>query len=56
MYRGLALLYPKKIKESYRKLLTYSNVKINPSKFMGFVLFFWLGLSLAVSLFISNII
>jgi len=56
MYRGLSLLYPKKVRENYKKLLTYSSVKIEPSKFMGFILFFGVGLSLATSLFVSNII
>ena len=55
MYRGLSLFYPAKIREGYKKLLTYSNLKINPSKFMGFVLFFGLGLSLAASLFLSSL-
>tara|TARA_Y100000310_G_C20621882_1_gene783792 strand:+ start:33 stop:1004 length:972 start_codon:yes stop_codon:yes gene_type:complete len=56
MYRGLSLFYPEKIREGYKKLLTYSSLKINPSKFMGFVLFFGLGLSLAASLFLSRLI
>ena len=55
MYRGLSLFYPAKIREGYKKLLTYSNLKTNPSKFMGFVLFFGLGLSLAASLFLSRL-
>lgn len=50
MYRFLANVYPKKLRESYRKLLVYSNIKSAPDKFIGFMLVFGLGIALAIAL------
>ncbi len=56
MYRFLSNLYPKNVKVSYKNLLMYSAIKINTERFIGFVLFFGFGLSLAFSLMFANLI
>jgi flagellar protein FlaJ len=54
MYRLLSKFYPKNIREQYAKLLLYANIKIHPSLFIGFVLFFGLGLALAIAFYIAT--
>lgn len=46
MYRLFAKLYPYKLKKNYERLLKYANIKSEPSKFLGFILFFGIGLAL----------
>ena len=53
MYRFLSKFYPKKIKESYYRLLSYSNIKYHPDLFLGFILFFGLGIALAMTFYIG---
>lgn len=56
MYEFLSYFYPKNLKENYKKMLVYSQIKIPPKRFLGFVLFFGFGISLAVSLVVSRMI
>ena len=56
MYRFLSNFYPKNIRNSYKSLLTYSAVTVNSDRFIGFVLFFGVGLALAFSLMFANLI
>lgn len=56
MYRFLANFYPKNIRKNYRTLLMYSHVKINAERFMGFMLFSGVGLSLASTFFIAGFV
>lgn len=53
MYKLLSKLIPKKFREDYTELLKYSNIKINPDSFLGFILFFGFGLSLAIAFYPS---
>lgn len=53
MYRFLAHFYPKRIRENYKRLLMYSNLKYSSDYFIGFVMFSGLGLALAISLDLS---
>lgn len=53
MYRFLSKFYPEKIKKSYYRLLSYSTIKYHPDYFLGFVLFFGLGLSLAMTFYLG---
>ncbi len=53
LYRLLSNFYPKNIKKRYRQLLTYSHITINPDRFMGFMIFFGLGIGIASSLFLG---
>ncbi len=50
MYRLFARLYPFNIRNNYKNLLTYSGIKIQYDRFIGFVLSFSLVLSFALSL------
>ena len=56
MYRSLAVVYPGKLKESYKQLLLYSNIKLNEDNFLGFIFVFGIGLALIFSLFLANLI
>ncbi|HII17069.1 TPA: hypothetical protein HA361_04095 [Candidatus Woesearchaeota archaeon] len=53
MYHALSSLYPRKLKEKYLALLAYTSLSVNPYRFLGFVLFFGLGLGVAGSLFLA---
>lgn len=53
MYRFLAKFYPKKLKEAYIKLLEYSGIKINPHRFIGFILSSGFLLSLVVGFLLA---
>ncbi len=53
MYRFLSKLYPRKIKESYTRLLSYSNIKYHPDHFLGFIMFFGLGIALAMTFYLG---
>src|SRR3989344_3265748 len=53
-YHAVARLYPKHIRESYVRLLQYSNIRTNPDRFVGFVLVFTLGLALAFAFQFAN--
>ena len=55
MYEFLSNFYPKKIKENYMKLLTYSKISFRPERFLGFVLFFGFGLALGFSLMFARL-
>ena len=54
MYRLFALVYPKKMKEIFSKLLIYSNIKINAEKFLGFIFVFNFLISLLLGFFIGK--
>jgi len=54
MYRALAKFYPRKIRKNYVDLLRYSSIKINPDRFVGFVLVFGFLLAWVVG-FYTNI-
>lgn len=56
MYEFLSNFYPKNIKENYIKIITYAQIKIHPRRFLGFVLFFGGGISLAASLMLAKVI
>ncbi len=53
MYRFLAKVYPKKIREAYINLLGYSGIKVNADRFSGFLAAFGFLLALAVGFFLS---
>jgi hypothetical protein len=55
MYDFLAKFYPKKIREDYVNLLRYSNIKLNPNRFVGFILVFGFLLSVTVTIYTSFI-
>src|SRR3989338_6908138 len=48
MYRTFAMLYPSKWKKVLSELLVYSDIQIEPDRFLGFVLSFSFLLSLAI--------
>ncbi len=50
MYRILSKIYPKSIREGYKNILLYNNIKTAPERFIGFVLVFGLFLGLAIAL------
>jgi len=54
MYRFLSNFYPANIREQYKKLLTYANIKIHPNIFIGVVLFFSFGIALALSFYLGT--
>lgn len=49
VYRLIARLLPKRAVKNYEEMLFYANIKLNPEKFIGFVILFGLGLALAVA-------
>jgi flagellar protein FlaJ len=51
MYRYLSRFYPTKLRSKYITLLRYSDIKINPDRFIGFVFSFDFLLSLALSFY-----
>jgi flagellar protein FlaJ len=53
MYRYLSKFYPAKLRSQYVTLLRYSDIKINPDRFVGFVVSFDFLLSLALSFYTS---
>jgi len=53
MYRFLANIYPKKIREGYVSLLKYSGITINPNRFVGFLGVFGFLLSLLMAFYIG---
>jgi len=40
IYRLISRIYPKKLLENYKKLLEYADVKVDATKFLGFILVF----------------
>ncbi|MFH1641411.1 MAG: type II secretion system F family protein [Nanoarchaeota archaeon] len=53
MYRFFAAFYPKKLRGKYVQLLRFSNIKINPDRFVGFLIAFGLLLSFVVVFYSS---
>lgn len=51
-YITIAKILPKRVREGYRNLLTYSGVKVPGERFLGFTVIFGLLLSLAISFMI----
>ena len=56
MYRLLAKILPKNAMEMYKSLMAYSNINIEPNKFVGFLAFSGIGLSLFFAFIISPMI
>src|SRR3989344_5515625 len=56
MYKILAKILPRKIRKAYSSLMNYSNMNINPDSFVGFVLFFGFGLSLALTFYFGKLV
>src|SRR3989338_7040602 len=56
MYLLLSKLFPRFIRDKYSRLMDYSNISINPEKFIGFVLFFGFGIALAVVFFFGRLV
>ena len=54
MYEMFARLYPRNFQKEYVKLLRYLKMEKSPTSFMGFVVFFGLGLSLGISFFLAT--
>lgn len=54
MYRLFSFVYPRRIRESFTQLLLYSNIKIDPRKFLGFVFIFNILLSLLFGFFLGK--
>ena len=56
MYRLISKIYPKNIKKKFYELFSYIDIKIDPDKLIGFVLFFCFGFALASSLLIGRLV
>ena len=56
MYRFLAGLYPPNLREKYSQLLVYADLKTEPRRFLGFILFFGFGLALGGALLLGRLI
>ena len=54
-YKLFSIIYPKKIKEKYSKLLKYLEIKINPDVFIGFITFFGFGIALLLAFYLNII-
>ncbi len=52
-YRVFFKAYPKKLRTRYLEVLSYSGIKIKPARFLGFLLFFGIGLSLSLTFIIA---
>jgi len=55
MYEFFSNFYPKKMRDKYMRLLRYSQMPFRPERFLGFVLSFGFGVSLAFSLMFAKI-
>ncbi|MBW2974200.1 type II secretion system F family protein [Candidatus Woesearchaeota archaeon] len=53
MYRSFARFYPKKLRNDYLNLLTYSGIKVNSDRFIGFVAVFGALLALAITFYMG---
>ncbi|HLC96393.1 MAG TPA: type II secretion system F family protein [Candidatus Nanoarchaeia archaeon] len=53
LYHFLSRFYPQKVKQDYVNLLRYSHVKVNPLRFMGFILVCSLLLAAVLAFFTS---
>lgn len=51
MYRLIARTYPKRIVEKYGGLLKYSSIKVDPEKFLGFIISFSFLISLLITFY-----
>lgn len=49
MYNYVAKLLPRGIRHNYEDLLRYIDAKVDPTKFIGFIMLFGLGVALAIS-------
>lgn len=56
MYRFLANFYPRNIRKNYNQLLSYSNISIDPDRFIGFVLVYGIGLALAFAFLLTKVL
>ena len=54
-YKLFSIIYPKKIKDKYSKLLKYLEIKINPDVFIGFITFFGFGIALLLAFYLNII-
>jgi len=50
-YQAISNLYPKNLKKDYIELVRYSNIKINPNRFIGFVLLFGFLLAILLAIY-----
>lgn len=55
MYAALSNLYPRKIKEKYRELLGYFNLKIKYEYVLGMILFFGFGGAVAIAFWLAKL-
>ncbi len=55
VYRILARFYPKHLRKTYIDLLRYSNIKVNPDRFIGFMLFFGFGLAISLGFYPASL-
>ncbi len=53
MYRFFSRILPSKIQLKYRELLKYSDIKIPPDRFIGFIIIYGLIFSLAISFYLA---
>ncbi len=53
MYKIFSKIIPKKFRTNYIELLKYSDVRINAESFLGFIIFFGLGLGLGLAFYPS---
>lgn len=56
MYKFLANIYPKNLREKYELLIKYSDLKANPLNLMGFFISFGFGIAIMLSLFLTKLI
>lgn len=53
MYNFIANFYPKKLKENYANTIKYANIRIEPNRFIGFILTIGLILSVVAGIYLA---
>jgi len=53
MYRNITHLFSKPVREKFRRLVVYSDIDLEADRLMGFILFFGLGLALALAFYFN---
>lgn len=56
MYKFIATILPKDLREKYKRLLNYAGVSTDVNLFLGFVIFFGFGSSLGLSLIFGRMV
>lgn len=56
MYRNISQFYPKSLRLKYKKLINCSGIKIHADRFMGFLIFMSICVSMAIAFFSAKLI